>query len=516
MQKNLLFLFSIALALGLGSCQQFSDLDEIEAVSYQGEYAIPLVNTQLKMRDILQNFEENTTITFDPDGLIHLHYEGDVISQNSDDVFANINAQLPPLIPVTSKRMALSFSTPDGLQIDKIIFKSGTLVYGFQSNDPAPMNVTIRFPQMRRNDVPLELTTSIPGYSGSGNLPTATNLFSPRSLADYHLTTENDSIYIEYEATRIGSGDPGNLTNFFIRLQDLAFFYAEGYLGELVFEGGRDTIGIDFFESWIDGEIFFAEPKITYFLENAFGVPTRSIINVLQVLTVDGQTLPMASDVIGAGRGVDFGYPTLAEVGEVKTTVFTFDKNNSNITDILSAGPVSIDYEINALANPDGDANIRGFITDSSYYKVRMEVDLPFYGQASNFIARDTIDISFDNWQEVDAAEFKVVTENYSPLDVVIQGFFTDENGNLLDALLSAPQRLIAGAPVDADGNVVQPAEEISYAPFPTDRFSSIKRADKIIIVAEFATSNDGEVPVRVLGDQDVKIRVGAKLTISN
>lgn len=515
MKKNLLFLFSTILITSMWSCQQFSTLDDIDTVTYQGEYAIPLVNTQLLMSDVLQSFEENSTITIDPDGLIHLHYEGDVISQTSDDVFANINAQLPPLIPISSKRMPLSFSTPDGLQIDQIKFKAGTLLYAFQSNESEPMNVTIRFPQIKKAEQTLEISTYINGYSGSGSLPAVNNLFLPNSLADYTLLTENDSIYIEYEATKI-SGQPGNLSNFFIRLQDLVFSYAEGYLGELVFEGGRDTIAIDFFESWIGGNIKFSEPKITYFLENAFGVPTRSIINVLEVLTVDGQTLSLESDVIGAGRGVDFDYPALNEVGQVKTTVFDFNKDNSNIINILSASPVSIDYEINAVANPDGNTAIRGFITDSSYYKVRMEVDLPFYGQASNFIARDTIDIDLNNWQDVDAAEFKIVTENNLPLDVIIQGFFTDGKGRMLDELLDAPQRLITGAPVDNNGNVTQPTEEITFAPFPADRFNGIKSAKKIIIVAEFATTNDGDVPVRVYSDQEVKIKVGAKLTISN
>ena len=337
----------------------------------------------------------------------------------------------------------------------------------------------------------------------------------PLPLKDYSLTAEEGSIYIEYEATRL-DGEPGEVTNFFINLRELAFSYAEGYLGNVIFEGGRDTIAIDFFQDWIEGDIYFSEPKITYYLQNSFGLPTRSMINVLEVITVGGEILPLESDVVGPGQGIDFLYPGLDEVGESKTSVFVFDKTNSNIDEIVSAGPLAIDYEINALTNPDNDPSVRGFITDTSFYNVRMEVDLPFYGQASNFIALDTIEINFDNWQQVDAAEFKIVAENSAPLDVVIQGYFIEPSGFVLDSLLNGPQRLITGAPVDSNGDVTQIATETSYAPFSVERFDRIKYADRIIIEANFSTTNNGNELVRVYSDQDVKVRVGAKFEIGN
>lgn len=514
--RKIYWLFIYIFLLGsVWSCKQFTDFDNIDTVRYQGEYAIPLVNTQLSMRDVLPELETNSTITIDPDGLLRLHYEGDVISQSSDDVFANINAQLPPIIPVTSKRMALSFNTPDGLQIDHIIFKAGALFYAFQSKESEAMNVNIRFPQIKKEGEMLEFDVFIGPYFPGNNPPTTTNAFNPASLAGYELITEQDSIYIEYEALK-PDGEPGVLESFFIRLQDLAFFYAEGFLGTLVFEGGRDTISIDFFDDWIQGDIFFEEPKITYYLENGFGLPTRSIINVMEVQTVKGDILPFESEVIGLGKGVDFDYPSLNEVGEIKTTVFTFNKDNSNITEILGAGPTAIDYEVNALTNPDSNLAVRGFITDSSYYKVRMEVDLPMYGKVANFEARDTINISLENWQDVIAAEFKIVAENNSPLDVIVQGYFMSPFGVRLDSLLAAPQRLITGAPVNQNGNVTQSVEAVNFAPFPAENFERIKDADRIVISATFASTNNGSTPVKVYADQDVKIRVGAKVEVGN
>lgn len=515
MKKNLLFLFSLAVLFSFWSCQQFSGFDEIDEVVYEAEYAIPLVNTRLSVRDVLKEFEENSTLIVDPGGLIHLNYTGDVISQTSEDIFAEINEQLPPLIPIITDSMPLVFSSPDGLEIDQIIFGGGNLFYQFQSREPVPLAVTIRAPQLEKDGEPLTIRTNAAAYSGSGPPVVLTNGFSPLSLEDYVLTTDNGRIDILYEAAT-PDGQTVTLPNFIMAFRDLTFRYAEGYLGTTVFEGGRDTIGIDFFEDWIEGDVFFNEPRITYSFENAFGLPTRSIINVLKVLTVDGKVIELESDVIGPGVGIDFAYPTLEEVGQAKTTVFTFDKDNSNITTLVENGPIAIDYDIDVLAHPDMDRSIRGFITDSSFYRVSVEVDLPLYGTAANFIARDTIDLDFTNWQDVDAAEYKLVAENGLPLEVIIQGYFLSPGGVVLDSLLAAPQRVIAGAPVDAQGEVTAPVTEITFAPFSADRFSAVKSSDRIVVVAEFATTNNGDVPVRVYSDQEVKVRVGAKMTFSN
>ena len=85
------------------------------------------------------------------------------------------------------------------------------------------------------------------------------------------------------------------------------------------------------------------------------------------------------------------------------------------------------------MTNPDSNVNIRGFITDSSYYKVRVDVDLPLYGRSVNFLARDTFGIDFSNFQKMYKAEFKLVTVNSLPLDVSIQGYFIDKDGAVLD-----------------------------------------------------------------------------------
>lgn len=514
--RKLYLAFSGLMALLFAGCSQFDDLDNIKGVDYNAEYAIPLVNTRTSIGDLLENFEENSSLVIDPDGLIRFQYSGDVLTETSEDVFAAINETLVQggIIPLTENSTPLPFELPGGLDIDRLDLKTGKFTYAFQSTNPQPIAVVLTVPGATKNGNVLKFEFNIAAYSGSGSPSLATNGFFPASLEGYSLVPEEDgNIYIEYTAT-LPNGDPVTPDVAGVLIEDLSFYYAEGYLGQDVYEGTRDTIEIDFFDNWSRGDIYFADPRITVNFENSFGVPTRSQVDVFDIFTVREEVLPLESEFIDSG--IDFPYPELDEVGEVKYKSFTFNKDNSNIDVVLGAGPLAIDYEVDASINPDMDTSIRGFITDSSYYKVRVDVDLPLYGWAFDFLTQDTFELSFDQYDQVDEAEFKIVTENDMPLGVDIQGYFLDENGVVLDSLLDDRQRLVSAAGVNGEGVAVETATETTYVPFSMERFDKILPTKKLIVVASFSSTNAPDQFVKILANQDVRIRIGAKFKVSN
>ncbi len=512
--RKLLFFGTIAFLAGLLSCNQFDELENLDRAKYDAEYAIPLVDTKTSLRQILEDFEDQSTLVFLPDSLILLRYEDEVTTQTSADIFKSINESLPPVIPITSPYMALPFSSPDGIQIDRLDMKGGQFIYYCENRHPEMVNVKITLPQVTKNGVPLTFQQSISAYSGSGSAPAGTNLLFPASLAGYRIQTLNDSVYVQYEATR-ASGVKDTLSNVFIRLQNLEFSYAEGYFGNFLYEGTRDTLAIDFFDNWIRGDVYFEEPRITLKVENSFGIPTRAVVNALNVVTVKNSVLPLESPYVV--NGIDFPYPTINEIGQVKYGSFSFTKENSNIDIILGAGPIAIDYDVDAITNADNNSNIRGYITDSSYYKVNMEVELPLYGKASGFVTTDTFDVNFKNYEDVDDAEFKLVVDNAIPLDVEVQAYFLDVANNVIDSLLDAPQRLVEAAPVNAQGETTAETRKVSYVPFPEDRFLKIKtQGVRLSLVTSFSTLNNGNTSVKIYSAQDVKIKLGAKLGVRN
>lgn len=505
----------VLLLLGLAGCNQFADLEGASSARYEAEYAVPLLNTSFSMNDLLDNFEENSVLSVLPDGLLRLQYSGSVLTENADDVFEAINTTLSGIggIPIEDDREALPFSGPDGLVIDRMDLKEGRLFWKFVNCHDKSITATITFPTVIKDGAPLSVTRTLAADDGEAPCVELENLLAPVDLAGYSITTENDSIYVEYYAEDTDGMEIGPAEGTGILIAQLAFSYAEGYLGQINHSSDPDRIEIDFFDNWIRGDVFFEDPVITFNFENSFGIPTRAIVDQFDVISVDGDTLPLESEFVT--NGIDFPYPTLDQVGQTQSTDFVFNKDNSNIREILSSGPVAINYDVSADTNPDGDTDIRGFVTDSSYYRVRVDVDLPLYGWAINFSVRDTFDLNLSDLDNADYAAFKMVTENAMPVAIGVQGYFRDAAGTVLDSLYETPTRVIAGAPVGADGRPTGVQETVTYSDFPVERFKNIKNAAELEVVATFFTTTDGAQSVQILNDQDVKVRLGAILGVS-
>lgn len=508
-------MFALVL-VSLFSCQRLDDLSNLDEMGYDAEYAIPLLQGRLSMQDALETFKEASSLTIDEDGLIRFQYSGNVISQNSDTIFRVINDELSGIpIPLNRKRkaMPLELNTPDGLDFDLLVIKEGKFAFGFQHEHPDEVSFTITLPQVTKNGNPLSFQAELPGYDGTGTLPTYTTAFLPADLSGYEVRPDaaTDSVYIEYELIR-SDGLADTIAFGAITFLDLKFSYMEGFLGIQTHEGGRDTIEIDFFDNWVQGDIYFAEPSVTFNIVNSFGIPTRSRVNVFKVFTVRADTLPLESPFVE--NGIDFPYPTIDEVGQIKEEQFVFNKDNSNIDVILGAGPLAIDYDVDAVTNPDSNTLIRGFITDESFYRVQVEVDLPLYGKSIDFLARDTFDINLSDYEQASTAEFKLVTENELPIGVELQGYFYNENGILLDSLFEAEKVIISAAPVDDLGVASTAQEEVLYIDFPEDRFANLRRARQLVILAQFTTTNEGQQAVKVFAEQGVDIKLGVILGI--
>lgn len=511
MYQKLPFLATLIAVVVLAGCQELDNLDNLSDANYDASYAIPLVNSRLAIRDALESTGDLAALYIDEEGVIHFEYEGDIIAQNSDTLFERINESLSgELIPLIDNRFGLPLKTAEGAEFDRLVIKKGQLSWGFQNNHPEPVEVTLTLPDLYVDGTPLVLTGSAPGYNGEGNLPLFNTIFNPVNLAGAEVLPQSgtDSIYVEYELVRQGVGEDtvafGGLT-----LSDLSFSYMEGYFGTEVQAGGRDTIIIDFFDNWVKGDIFFADPTVTFRVENAFGIPTRSQVNLFNVFTVRGNTLALEGEYID--NGIDFTYPTLDQVGATLVERYVFDKDNSTIEDILGAGPLAIDYDVDAITHPDSNRNIRGFLTDSSYYRVDVEVDLPLYGNAVDFLAQDTLELSLGELgSEVYRSEFKLVTQNELPLDVEIQGYFLDGEGIVLDSLFESERLIIRGADTDANGIPTNLAEAVTFIDYPAARFDRIRPTEAMRIVATFTTSGGGQKNVKLLAEQGVDIKMGA------
>ncbi len=504
---------SIILLLLFG-CRKLADIDEVTLGDIDPEFAIPLFKTKATLNEMLDKLDDNTFVTFGEDGLVILNYKGDFVTRSSEDIFDIITSGG---FPVEDTLVRYYFDLPTSIDLDFAHLSAGTVGYLFNSYHEQDVDVTMTFPQLTKNGIPFTMERFV-NYGGTTPIP-AFSLANEVEGYTLDLAESYDTIIFRYEAM-LEDGMRDTLSDFAVLMEGFQFSFIQGYLGEDIYELPRDTIFIEFFENWTQGNVYFVEPLLKITVANSFGFPVRSNIDFINIITVDGSVLPLESPYEDS---LYIDYPLPDEVGETKYSEFLFTHENSNIAEILGSGPVAVDYLLSALPNPDSILAIRGFATDSSVFAVQVEVELPFYGLADDFLAFDTIGVDtfdlsadFSVEENVKTAEFKLITENTLPVGVALQVAFADENGEVLDYLFEETTQFIEPAPTDANGDVTDMAEKTFFINVDAARFEKIKGTKQLFLNTSFSTSQDGAIPVKVKANQDVGIRMGVKFVYNN
>ncbi len=492
-QWILLLLF----AASFMTCKKVSTIDGVSLGNWEPDLAFPVLRTSITASDLLENLDENSVVLEDTDGLLIFIYTSDGYRIDG----AELSELIPDVdIPMTDSIFNLPYNLPNNIRIDYILVKEGNIgLLASSVNTPVDLNFII--PQLTLNNVPYERNLPV-----AGNFPTV----DIQPVPGYILRPENDTLQFIYTAVPQAGGDPIVLdVPLRVSLDSLKYSYAEGYLGNNNLAVPRDSIEVDLFNFLDGGELYFEEPKIRVRVQNSFGFPLSVKFNVLRVLTANGDVISLGNDDLT--QGLYINYSSLNEVGQTKETSYTLDRFNSNIEDIIGQPVTLVDYDIEAITNPDEDSTAIGFMTDTSVIDLDLELELPMYGQARQFKILDTFAFDFSAYEDITYADFKLYSENGFPVDVNMQLYFLDENDVLLDSLSSNfEESVLLSADIDGDGNVIAPKTNSRIYPVNEERFTRLKYEGKqIVLKTEFSTANGGTQSVRFYSEYDLKIRLG-------
>ena len=498
MVNKSLFCLAFAAFFSIISCK-VQPFDEV-ITSSNSDWAVPLIDSKKSFNDIINGFDKQAILEILPDNTLNLHYKGEFLSRSSLDIFKNFQNQP---IPILDSVVNVPMSAPGGVTIDYADLKSGALYFSYGTLPPfSPpltelLNITIDIPQLTKNGVPFQKKfTAIGTYSDSLN------------VKGWRLTSNsNNEIVIRTDVRRANGTRIQQNALFTIR--NFQFSLVKGYLGMQVFDAPSDTIEIDFFRKWQNGNVRFENPKMSISLDNSFGMPVRSIVRTAEVVSLDGSVVKMQSSFIT--NGIDINYPSFAEIGKSKRTVVVFDKTNSNLASIVSANPVAINYKIDGLTNADPNQKAIGFLTDSSAFKLQVELDLPIYGTAKSFDVFDSLSLDFTKYTNVSQAEFKVTTDNGMPVDMALQGYFVNANGAVIDSFYQNSTFVLRGAPVGADGLPTSITSTESILKIDGDKLKKVMAATKLRTKLSVSTTNNGSIPVKLTSKQDVRVRIGVR-----
>lgn len=517
--KQLLRFFAPAiLLLGVfySACNK-NDFEDTQIADHSAEFAFPLFTTSINLKDLMFKVLNDTlsgdTLLVNPDNTMTLYYTGDVVEKPASDIFEDFTGGLFPLTDTISNS---PIDTIDGVTIFRADLTKGRIGMTIFNVTGETLTGKLRIPQMTKDGVEFE-------YPFVAN-PLSTFTSPPIDVTGYILQSSSNTLQFVYEAYK-PNGDrvkvelsPG-IPGIYVAFENLEFSYLEGFWGYQEYALVRDTIEIDINQTDLVGDVKIKNPQVTMRISNSWGFPTRGKIKYLSFIGQNGEEIPLVSTVF-TDSTVDFNYPSFAagEVGQTKYTDIFLDENNSNIADIFNAQPTRLIYEVDGISNALNDPNIIGFLTDSSVISLAMRVELLLEGSAKNFGAEQTLDLNFGDFGDIDTAniesvEFKLVTENGTPISTTLQMYFLDDNDNRIDSLFTGlPRFIMEAAPVNSDGIATGITRTEQFVPMSSERFDRVRASKKAFLKTAFTTAQNGSVPVKLLANNQTTVKMGLKV----
>lgn len=529
------YLYAVLLVVSVQSCKKISKYDDLSLISpssWNPQLAAPIAYANFGIYDIMAQTDSTDLVVIDQvSGEIALVYKGEVISVVAEDIFAlpSISEQinlsttdlnLPP-VPTFSASIAYqssevnTFSVPNGVEFNTVQFKGGTINLSFTSDLKHDINISVSFPYLLKNGLPLVATLS--GVYSSGPVTATASIDLTDVTGNFtNAGSTVNTLVINLQTNIAGTGEEviGNESILIdASLTNPKYKNATGYFGQQTLGNYADSILIKVFNTATDGYFELTNPKVRLELINSFGFPIEVALNNLQSINLNtGVSLALA----GYPNPVTILAPTI--LGDSKTTFIELNTaNTTNISSIISPAPKYFYFEAEGQSNPDGPGANLNFIEDSSRFKINAELELPLEGFAYGFEVQDTIEFNFnEDVSQIESVAFRIIVDNGFPVDISAEVVFVDHNFQPLFSLTDGFQLVVASGETNATGEVIANTKKISDLVATKGQLPLLKNAKHVLIKANMETRNgpDNEI-IKILDTYRIGIHLGMNVKLN-
>jgi hypothetical protein len=481
------------------------EIDQLEA---NPDISVPLGFGALAVQDLISD-SQSDFIKVAADGLLYLQYSEELRSTDIRNLFdipnKNINRAfvLPRgVYPAINRDVRLDSITeivdlnlaPE--KLSEILLKSGRFEYQTSSTPTTGLSFVVQasLPDITKNNVPINVAIN---NVGSGNV----------SLTDYVMKLNQNRFTLKLVLILRSRTQPVTLNtnvsvNFRAVFQSLDFRWIKGFFGDQSAALPEEELAIAAFgNSLLNANVSFAEPKVELLVTNEYSVPARVDFVKLEARKAN-QVLPVQ---LNPPNPINLAFPASPGGSAVTNT------NITNTKELLDFAPTSFYYKANARINA-GISSGSNFLADTSKLKVRLNVEVPFFGRATNINLADTLDIDLSDLDasRIDSTFFRIQAINELPLEADLQFYFANDKAVVFDSLFAAPEVFVKSSTVNALGDLQAPGQVSQRKPIPTAKINQLLKAKKIIIRAVLNTSraSGGSQP-------DVKFRSNYRLQLN-
>lgn len=523
-------LSSIVLGALIFGCKKH-DLTKVAGITFDQNLAVPIGYGEFGVHDLLKSIDNTIQVNPSDGGMSLVYhkqldtiYAKDVVklddfSQNFSIVPANLSGNASGSFNGTinnSSTQNFTYTTQNGTELHDLNFQSGNLAINVSSTIEHNITLVITFPDLKLNGsvvtkmISMIYPNSVP-HTGSGTID-LTNV-----LADFTANnTATNTLRINIDATITGTGQPitgSENLDLTMNLTNLEFKNITGYFGQQTLASFADSMLLKVFNNPIQGSLSFTNPKMTFTVENSFGIPiTVNFNNLSTVNTVSNQTTQITfnNPVQTVNIPANMGDPAVSTSFELSNAT-----TNNTMTNLVDAAPKYLKYDISATSNPNGNPgpiNLN-FIESTSKMIVKTDIELPFEGYASGMEVKDTLkfDQISNSPDQIESVLFRLKVDNGFPLTFNGQAEFVDVNYNHLFNLFDSPTDIISAAPVNSTTHIVNGTTTKSTdVIISASKIALLDKVRFIILKGEAETTKPLNTVVKLLDGY----KIGLKLSV--
>ncbi len=503
-----------------------------DRVALNPSFAGPVAYGSMSLENLLEKVDSAGMIDSDENGLLYLTYRKELLSLEANEVvhiptqtylqyFISSDVNIPAFIfsqlgdtVYFEKKETYVFTFENQERIDSALFKSGQLDISVASSFRHSGILTITSDDVFLNGEPFSQVIRISDASGSFS----ENINRDLAGSTISLETGGDSsvLVFDFKLELINSGagvttdESCDITLFF---SDLEFSELYGYIGQYELMNINDEITIELLNMDFDGDISFADPRLKLIFDNSYGLPVR--VDLKDIHTCSDNTGEQVDlDLDPSINPYDLGAPDISQAGSSVRSVININDTTSNIREAIDSEPNRFFYHIVASANPAGDPSVSNFVFDTSRIETDLEIMLPMDLRISEFTLEDTLEMDFkENISEesdmVDYLLIRLDTENGFPIDLDLQGYFTDSAYVVLDSLITTTSgKVLSAGTLDQEGGVDQAGSNRTEIIFDRTRVEGIEDTKYIIFSAGISTAEQGTRDVKFYTDYTLEFRL--------
>jgi hypothetical protein len=527
------FILGIILIFGIQACVKDNfQLDKLAKTEWNPNLAVPLVYSSLSIQDIL-NKDKSGLINVGNNQFCTLIYNGNLFSTTASDFIKIPNQQISYsasldasqiIILTNNATVTASYSqtinfisgTINAPKIDSIKFKTASMTININSDFPYTGQILLKIPTAKKNGVVFSKLISLP-YSGTLPIIAATTFdISGYTFDMTNAGTTYNQFVINYDLTLMGTSNvpPTSLNKVSIMgtINDVKFDKIFGDIGQQSLTLDKDTVQVGIFKNSIAGNISLVDPKVKVTITNSYGVPINASIDQFDGYTPGSP----AYAVTGSPNPLPIFSPNFSQVGQSLEGSFSLNNTNSNIVDVVKNFPRSFIYKLNSQTNPAGPTHAN-FVLDTSRFKVDMEVQLPLWGTAKNFMLMDTINFKMDSTviDEAESVLLRTYNSNGFPIDMEMQIYFVDSTYKKLDSLVTPNQLILQSALINTTtAQVISPTEKVYDAIFDRTKLQHLKNTKYLLIAGKASTTSGGTKNIKIYSYYKLGVKLGLQIKV--